>query len=472
MNMFYLYHPVFLFAIILAYTFTTTSGKKPILRGLLAKQNENISNRKATLSVTDDENHSVICQDEKFSLVSVHIKTDAYPEEVSWRLESNGEIMDEVVMEQYDKANHIYTHEMCVSSRGCFDFTVKDSYGDGICCSHGYGYFEVLRDNKVMVFSGNKFGSEFSETYCPSFSEDEYEAKKFVASDSNDYDYFGESCSISDDLIVIGAYESGRNKTGAAYLFHSSGTEIKKLTPVDGGGEEDYFGYSLSADEKLVVGSVSDYFQVFSLKGQHERTIKCHDCSLFGSVVATYGNLIAVHGKQNSSDKLFIYTTAGQLLKTLDHGADWIMDLAISADVIIATSTSRINDGKTVVYSNSSPDFPKIVEIPQGGASVATSGDRLVIGLGNVNDKEGNAWLYKTDGTLIKELEFNSTRDSYFGNSVDITAENIVVGANEDDEDGIDAGSVFIYSAKTGEFQEKISRPEGSTLSLVSSLFA
>lgn len=108
--MFYPYHPVFLFAIILAYTFTTTSGKKPILQGLLVKQNENISNRQAALSVTDDENPSIICQDKKFSLVSVHIKTDAYPEEVSWLLESNGEIMDEVVMEQYDKANHIYTH--------------------------------------------------------------------------------------------------------------------------------------------------------------------------------------------------------------------------------------------------------------------------------------------------------------------------------------------------------------------------
>lgn len=347
---------------------------------------------------------------------------------------------------------------MCVSSRGCFDFTIKDSYGDGICCSHGYGYFEVLRDNKLMVFSGDKFGSEFSETYCPSFDEEEYEAKKFVASDRSDYDYdyFGESCSISDDLIVIGAYESGRNNTGAAYLllFHSSGTEIKNLTPGDNGEEEDYFSYSVSADEKLVVGSVSDYFHVFSLDGQHERTIKCYDCSLFGSVVATYGNLITVHGKQNSSDKLFIYTTAGQLLKTFDHGADWIMDLAISADVIIATSTSRINDRKTVVYSNSSPDFPKIVEIPQGGVSVATLGDRLVIGLGNVNDKEGNAWLYKTDGTLIKELEFNSTRDSYFGGSVDFTCKNILVGAKEDDEGGVDAGSVFIYSAKTGESPE------------------
>lgn len=34
----------------------------------------------------------------------------------------------------------------------------------------------------------------------------EYE-KKIIASDGNDYDYFGASCSMSNDLVVIGAFE-------------------------------------------------------------------------------------------------------------------------------------------------------------------------------------------------------------------------------------------------------------------------
>eukprot|EP00594_Rhizosolenia_setigera_P013162 CAMPEP_0178960946 /NCGR_PEP_ID=MMETSP0789-20121207/13323_1 /TAXON_ID=3005 /ORGANISM="Rhizosolenia setigera, Strain CCMP 1694" /LENGTH=168 /DNA_ID=CAMNT_0020644505 /DNA_START=295 /DNA_END=802 /DNA_ORIENTATION=- len=60
------------------------------------------------------------------------------------------------------------------------------------------------------------------------------------------------SCSMTDDYVVIGLPYS-RCK-GEAYLFKLDGTEVKKLTPGDDAAESlDWFGHSVSIDEKLVV---------------------------------------------------------------------------------------------------------------------------------------------------------------------------------------------------------------------------
>ena len=128
-------------------------------------------------------------------------------------------------------------------------------------------------------------------------------------------------------------------------------------------------------------------------------------------------------------------------------------DVDISDEAIIFTT-----EAKTYVYSNSDADFEKIVEIPQAGYTVATSGDRVVIGDYSTNNSKGAAWLYGTDGTFIRTLEHDGQR---FGISVDITKDKIIVGADGDNEVKNSAGSVFIYSALIGDSQEKVLPPDG-----------
>ena len=288
--------------------------------------------------------------------------------------------------------------------------------------------------------------------------EEEYE-EIFTASDGSDYDVFGTSCSMSDDFVVIGTY--GVDNEGSAYLFNLNGTEVAKLTPGDDGEEDDKFGGSVSIDEKLVVGTYyGNYVRVFSRNGTYERTIRCDDCLYFGDVVATLGNLIVTKGEQDSIDKLFIYSTEdGQLLKTLEQGSDWIRAVAISEQFIVSTGS------KTIIYSNTSPDFPKIAEINQDGWEVAVAGDRLVIGdilhpYGSLD--RCDAYLYKTDGTLVTALDRqDASRRSEFGFSVAITDDKVLVGAYGDDDQGFHSGSVFIYSAVTGEFIKKVVAPDG-----------
>lgn len=220
------------------------------------------------------------------------------------------------------------------------------------------------------------------------------------------------------------------------------------------------FGGSVSIDEKVVVGTWgnwANYVQVFSRHdGEYERSITCDDCSDFGDHVATHGNRIVIDGEKNDRGRLFIYSSSdGELLKVFEERGDTIInDVAISEHVVVSIGSS-----KTYVYSNSD-GFPKIAEIEMGGGSVSTSGDLLVIGDGYANNDDGVAYLYRTDGTLVKVLDRNAnTIGSRFGYSVDITDEKIIVGASHDDNGGINIGSTFIYST-AGEFEEKILAPQ------------
>lgn len=295
------------------------------------------------------------------------------------------------------------------------------------------------------------------------------EPTKFVASDGAKWDNFGASCSISGDFVVIGSTKVGHDNVGAAYLFNINGNEIKKLTPGDDGDDDDYFGWTLSMDEKIVIGTWrGNYVQVFSLEGNYERTITCDDCSSyefglgngFGGSVATHGDRIVTSAFYLTTFKLFIYTTEGELLKELETGPIYdvaISDIAIS-DKFIVTSA---RGSKTVLYENSAPEFPIISEIEQGGNSIAIAGDKLVIGDYWENDFNGAAYLYNTAGKLIKTLDRqNSSERSAFGASVEITDEKVLISApNDDCKNG--SGSVFIYSADTGECIEKITAPDG-----------
>jgi len=52
----------------------------------------------------------------------------------------------------------------CLSS-GCYDFTISDAYGDGICCSYGNGSYSVTGDGSTLA-SGSSFTSSATTNFC------------------------------------------------------------------------------------------------------------------------------------------------------------------------------------------------------------------------------------------------------------------------------------------------------------------
>lgn len=97
--------------------------------------------------------------------IQINILTDNYGSETTWELVEQG-VGVVASGGPYDNAT-LYEIEVCVSAASCYDFTIYDAYGDGICCSYGEGYYEVYYVDSpggtpVLVGSGGAFAD--SET--------------------------------------------------------------------------------------------------------------------------------------------------------------------------------------------------------------------------------------------------------------------------------------------------------------------
>jgi len=57
-----------------------------------------------------------------------------------------------------------YVHEFCIPEDACVTFTIRDSYGDGICCEFGEGSYEVFLEGNLL-FSGGEFESSESVAF-------------------------------------------------------------------------------------------------------------------------------------------------------------------------------------------------------------------------------------------------------------------------------------------------------------------
>ena len=118
-----------------------------------------------------------------------------------------------------------------------------DNFGQSVAISGDYVVVGALWDDLDGTRSGSAYIFHRSDGSW-------FEQAKIVASDANDEDWFGHSVSISGDYAVIGAYgndDDGSN-SGAAYIFHRSGTnwtEQAKIIASDG-EEFDNFGYTTS----------------------------------------------------------------------------------------------------------------------------------------------------------------------------------------------------------------------------------
>ncbi len=98
--------------------------------------------------------------------VTLDIVLDNYPEETDWEItDAGGNIVafGGPYGSQPDGSTVVET--TCLSA-GCYDLTIYDSYGDGICCSYGFGNY-VLRDaTGAVLASGDVFGYEETTSFC------------------------------------------------------------------------------------------------------------------------------------------------------------------------------------------------------------------------------------------------------------------------------------------------------------------
>lgn len=233
--------------------------------------------------------------------------------------------------------------------------------------------------------------------------------QKLLGSAGDADDFFGTSVAISGDLAVIGAYgeDIGSNADqGAAYVFVRNGTI-----------------WTLQA--KLIVFD--------GVEGDN-----------FGTSVAISGDFVVVGA---IGDNVNINVNQGSAYVFVRNGTTWSQQKQLIA-----------NDGAA------NDNF---------GKSVAISGDTIIVGSYfdqiNANTNQGSAYIFTRFGTdwsqETKLIANDGATDDYFGNTVAISSNSVIVGATGDDIGAnVNQGSAYIFnrSGTTWTQQIKLIAGDGS----------
>jgi hypothetical protein len=95
----------------------------------------------------------------------MELLTDNYPGETSWDLvddETGSEISSG---DDYSVQGALITDSQCLSV-GCYTYTIYDSWGDGICCGYGEGYYSLTLYGRLLEKLGGDFNSQESHSFC------------------------------------------------------------------------------------------------------------------------------------------------------------------------------------------------------------------------------------------------------------------------------------------------------------------
>lgn len=157
--------------------FNLLSGEKTILsipiEALKDGDNEVVvrlikSNDIIEQNTTDNLVTAMLSYNEDALNYTVNLQTDEYPEETSWFI-TTGDTEIEVIAfgGPYTIQGDLISTNVCLEKETCYNFTIFDALGDGICCDYGEGFVYIAdqNGNEVLENDGN-FGELFVDELC------------------------------------------------------------------------------------------------------------------------------------------------------------------------------------------------------------------------------------------------------------------------------------------------------------------
>jgi hypothetical protein len=337
---------------------------------------------------------------------------------------------------------------------------------------------------------------------------------QLTASDGAILDMFGCSVSISGDYAIVGAcYDDDKGTdSGSAYIFKYDGatwSQQAKLTASDGAAE-DHFGCSVSISGDYAIvganydddkGDASGSAYIFKRNGaiwnQQAKLTASDGAALdyFGGSVSISGDYAIIGasgdddtGYDNGSAYIFKYdgtTWVQQARLTASDGA--ILDIfgcsvSISGDyaIIGASGDDDKGDGSgsAYIFKRDGATWSQQQKLTASdaaagdyfGDSVSISGDYAIVGADCDDDKgaeSGSAYIFKRDGATWSQQAKLTASDGaakdYFGCSVSISGDYAIIGAHQDDDKGTDSGSAYIFKrGTTWSQQDKLTASNGA----------
>ncbi|TWT95980.1 hypothetical protein Pla108_30580 [Botrimarina colliarenosi] len=227
------------------------------------------------------------------------------------------------------------------------------------------------------------------------------------------------------------------------------GNQLFKLTP-DDGAELDYFGAAVAVDSGIaVVGAFrdqdNDFFSgsayLFDVSsGTQLKKITANDGGFFdqfGSSVAA-NNGLALLGAPGDGDVFF------------SSGSAYLFDTATFEQLTKFSPADPVSDGEF-------------------GASVAIDGGVALIGARGDDDNglaSGSAYLFdlSTGAQFAKLSPDDGAPQDYFGTSAAISNGIAIIGSPQDDDNGEDSGSAYLFDAVTGVQIAKLTPQDGAEM--------
>ncbi len=324
-----------------------------------------------------------------------------------------------------------------------------DNFGCHVCLSGDTALIGSWLDDDKGDLSGSAYVFIRSGTIWT-------QQAKLLAIDGNAGDLFGWSVSLDNDTAFIGAYWADDNgaDSGSVYVFTRTGTtwiQETKLLASDGAAQ-DYFGYSvsLSGDTAVITAPLDD--------DKGDASGSAYVFTRTGSIWTQQAKLLAVDGAEgdNFGNRVSL---AGD---TALIGADGDDGIRGAAYVFIRTGSTWTTQAKLLASDGQGEDF--------FGDFVSLSGDTALIGAAGDDDNggwSGSAYVFtRTDSTWTQQAKLLASDGyawDYFGDSVSLSGDTALITAPQDDDNGDDSGSAYVFTrtGTTWEEQQKLVASDG-----------
>jgi hypothetical protein len=267
---------------------------------------------------------------------------------------------------------------------------------------------------------------------------------KLTPSDGAAGDWFGYSATISGDYAIVGAHcdDDRGDYSGSAYIFKRDGTtwsQQAKITASDGAAGN-HFGCSASIS--------GDYVIVGALGADNSGASS--GAYIFKRDGTTWNQQAKITASDSAAGDHFGYSAS------------------ISGDYVIVGAwgygESGDHSGSAYIYKRDGTTWSQQAKITASdgaeadwfGCSAAISGDYAIVG--DIFDDDhgsdsGSAYIFKRNGTTWRQQSkitaSDGVRGDLFGQSVSISGDYAIVGANCDDDYGENSGSAYIYDIQT-----------------------
>ncbi len=274
---------------------------------------------------------------------------------------------------------------------------------------------------------------------------------ELISSEPKKNDQFGISVALDGDLAIVGAYEadpSGLQGAGAAFVFRYDGTtwnlEAQLVAPPNEAEAYDWFGRSVAVEGDLVVVGAFGEDDFGSASGA------AHVFRRSGGAWSHEAKLTASNGAPGDNFGLSIDLSAGRVIVgAWSHDGT---DYDVGAAYIFEDAGSGWQQSAMLTASDGTAD-------DEFGLSVALDGSTALVGAYNDDDSAlfaGSAYVFRFDGAVWSE-EAKLTPSApvvaeFFGFSVSLDSGTALIGANQFISG---PGRAYVFRWENGSWHER-----------------